>query len=288
MHDHAALKAASIAAERDGGCVLAFFLAGGDDQDEMLSGALRDLDAAIAQRGAVLHVRSGDVCKILTDIHAAHGILSVHTHETLEDTACEQAVAAWSMRAGLPFRVHEQYGPSGARHDDLAARERFMAAPRHEGPVQIVSRDIGIGPRPWLAMPATINATEGGRRAAIGLLRRSLGQVGDMDAIAALDAQSGAEMFAALRPHLALGVLSVREVWQAAMRARQHYLKAGQDIRASRMAGLIDRLPELHPDTARPDPGRARATRSTHARTQDRKGAQLSLDMFSDRPVTGR
>lgn len=283
LHDHAALKAASIAAERDGGCVLALYLADGGDNQGLLSAALRDLDAALAQRGASLHLRSGDVCDVLTKIHAAHGILSLHTHETLTDRAQEKAVAAWSMRAGLPFRVHAQFGPAGARRNDIAAWERFMAAPRHEGPAQIASRDIGVGARAYLAAAEGSENAAGGRRAAITLLRAALGQVADIDAIATPDANSGAQIFAALRPHLELGVLSVREVWQAAMRARQHFLKAGHDIRAARMAGLIERLPKLRPEGAQPGLDPAGTARTNRIGARDKGASQLSLDIFSDR-----
>lgn len=283
LHDHAALKAASIAAERDGGCVLALYLSDGAANASLLNAALRDLDAALAQRGAALHVRSGNVCDVLTKIHAAHGVLSLHTHETLNDREQEKAVAAWSMRAGLPFRVHAQFGPVGARRNDLAAWERFMAAPRHEGPAQIVSMDIGVGTRAFLVAPEGSENEAGGRRAAIKVLRAALGQVGDIGSIATPDANTGAQIFAALRPHLELGVLSVREVWQAAMRARQQFLKAGQDIRAARMAGLIERLPKLRPDDAQSGLDPAGTARTNRIGVRDKGASQLSLDIFSDR-----
>ena len=246
VHDHAALKAAHLASERDGGQVVPLFISPPQAKGALhLAPALRDLDQALAQRGAELHYRIGDAIECLSDIHAAHRILSLHVHETLAGSDLDRTVEAWSLRAGVPFRLHAQFGPDASNvhaSDYNSAREAFMSAPRHEAPSDLVARDIGAGRKPYLA-----DERAGGRKAAIELLRTGLGQVADLTQIAAFGAASGDHLFDQLRPHLELGVLSVREVWQAAISAQQQYLKAGHEIRAARVASFISRLSELQP-----------------------------------------
>lgn len=264
VHDHAALKAAHLAAARDGGQILPLYVGEGPALGP-LQGALRDLDEALAQRGADLHFRAGNVLEALNAIHTAHGISSLHAHSDPEDKDTERAVEAWSLRAGLPFRLQ-------AEASELSGRDawlRYMSAPRHEVPAEMQAANIGIGHKLYLGAPDAADAAEGGRQVAIKRLRAVLGQVSDLTEIAAPEQLTGDQVFQVLQPHLALGVLSVREVWQAAMRAQHQYLSAGQDIRAARMSRLLDRLQEmdLRAERARPSPKRART-------------GQYALDLF--------
>ena len=247
VHDHAALKAAHLACERDGGRVVPLFISTSQlDETPYVAAALRDLDQALAQRGAELHYRTGDAIECLSDIHAAHRILSLHVHETLAGDEFDRAVEAWSLRAGVPFRVHEQFRPdmrSNEASDHKSARQAFLTAPRHEAPSNLSAVDIGLGRKPYLQQQGS-----GGRKQAIECLRTGLGRVADLTQIGAPGAQSGDDLFDELKPHLDLGVLSVREVWQAAISAQQQYFKAGHEIRATRVASFISRLSELQPE----------------------------------------
>lgn len=275
VHDHAALKAVRLASERDGGRVLALYIAGSEDAAfPHLDAALRDLDHALAQRDTALHFRTGDAIECLSEIHAAHRILSLHSHDTLADDDLDRQVEAWSLRAGVPFRIHAQFGSD--RHADWAA---FMSAPRHEAPSALEGIDVGLGHKPYLTAAPDAEA-EGGRKAAIQLLRRALGQVSDLEKIGTSEAMSGDDVFKTLEPHLHLGVLSVREVWQAAISAQQQFVKVGHDIRAARVARLIARLSELQPrGTAPHAAGRSRGVPKPQSR-----GSQLSLDIFPTHP----
>lgn len=264
VHDHAALKAAHLAAARDGGQVLPLYVGDGPALGP-LRGAVRDLDEALAQRGAALHFRTGHVLDALNAIHTAHGILSLHAHHDPDDKDTERAVEAWSLRAGLPFRRHFEAGELPGREAWL----RYMSAPRHEVPTEIEAANIGIGHKLYLTGPEAPESAEGGRQVAIKNLRAVLGQVSNLSEIAAPDQLTGDQVFQLLQPHLALGVLSVREVWQAAMRAQHQYLSAGQDIRAARMSRLVERLQEmdLRTERSRPSPMRPRT-------------GQYALDLF--------
>jgi len=275
VHDHAALKAACQAAERDGGQVLALYIhpeyAARFDSvphpnEAMTQQALTDLRSALSQRGALLHLRQGDPLEVLSELHKRHGLTSLHTHLGLDQNPDLAAVEAWALRAGVRFEVFAQFGPEPSPLQTEPWKtewERFMARPRHEAPDMIPSANVGIGTWPDLG-PVESQASSGGRKVAIGLLRDFLGHT--TTATSAL--RSSKEALDGLRPHIELGVVSLREVWQAAVGAHQHAIKAGLDIRAAAIAGFLDQLPILAGVTAH---------RKAPRRRQPRPNEQLSL-----------
>ncbi len=284
MHDNAALRAACQSAERDGGGLLALYiLPPGLDVSELensaetrfLFEALRDLEGALAQRGGALHLRQGDVTSILSDVLRAHQVMSVHAHEIWIDDPDLRPVEAWSLRAGIPFRVHQQFGP---QHDPRATEpwqtmwERFMARPRHEAPDRIATANIGLGQWPRASSSENdgdASTQRGGRKHAIKSLRESLGAGGSSVTLSSVDA------IASLKPHIQMGALSPREVWQAAVSAHQQALKAGLDIRAASIASFLQMLPGLF----RPKVANARRTRGSRPTKRGVSGQQLSLGL---------
>lgn len=288
VHDHAALRAACQATERDGGSVLALYIAGAAYQDganatelRFLHQSLEDLRSALQQRDALLHVRSGDPAVVLSEIHRAHGVSSLHTHELSGDDPHQHLLEGWAMRAGVPFRVYPQFGP------DQGSTELwgdYMSRPRFETPDLTETANVGIGQ--WLD-PVAANedakalkgAPIGGRRRAIELMRGFLGTVSDTQRIASQQTESGAVFYDTLKPYLTLGVLSVREVWQAATSSQQHAKRAGQEIRAASIESLLRRLPELsrrkHGFAGGTGPTR-RAEKPVQTKAEDR---QLSLGL---------
>jgi len=284
VHDNAALRAACQAAERDGGALMALYvLPGGLDVSEaenstenrFLFDSLRDLEGALAQRGAVLHLRQGDVTTVLSDILRAHQVMSVHAHDIWAEDADFCAVEAWSLRAGIPFRLHQQFGPQqDPRTTELwqTAWERFMARPRHEAPDRIVTANIGIGQWPRASSSEHTEdppAQRGGRKHAIQMLRTSVG-AGNSGVT-----MTSAEAIASLKPHIQIGAVSPREVWQAAVGAHQQALKAGLDIRAASIASFLQMLPGLF----RPKAANARPRRASRSTERDITGQQLSLGL---------
>ena len=277
VHDHAALKAAHLAAERDHGLVLPLFVGSGPTSPE-LSAALKDLDEALAGRGAALHFRTGNVIEALTAFHTAHHIASIHAHADPDDRKTERAVETWSVRAGVPFRLHDAPGQGDK------AWVRDMSAPRHEGPVHLKAANVGLGHKLYASGADDSGRAAGGRKAAVKLLRSLLGQLSDLSGIAAPEARAADPGLAALDAHLQLGVLSVREVWQAASAARHQYMAAGQDIRAARLAGLLEHLQKQFQRGGHGQDGSARRAQVRGVSNPDaraRRGAQLSLDLFA-------
>lgn len=290
VHDNAALRAASQAAERDGGKVMALFVMppamdaaaiGSDAEATFLFESVRDLQAALAQRGAVLHLRRGEVTSVLSDMHRAHQVMSLHLHDTWMEDANLRGVEAWSLRAGIPLRLHKQFSPyqnpieSGSWQ---TAWERFMARPRHEAPDMIATANVGIGqwPRASTAGSNDIEgAAPGGRKPAIQILRAFLGagQAGSQVALSSVEAVE------ALKPHLKLGAVSPREVWQAAVGAHQQALKAGLDIRAASIASFLQLLPALFRPQSKQAGSNGVRRRASNAPSAVEAGQQLSLGL---------
>lgn len=263
VHDHAALRAACQTAERDGGQVLALYIHRGPaarfemapiENGGFLIDALADLRAALSQRDALLHVRSGDPPEVLSELHKQHRIVSVHRHQSVLPVPRLPAVEAWALRAGVRFEFYPQFDPQVplTSHEPWQTIwERFMARPRHEAPDEISSANVGIGS--WTDLASDLEAaseaqsSRGGRKVAIGVLRSFLG----FSDAQGSELQSGKDAFEALRPHLEVGAVSPREVWQAAIGAHQHALKAGLDIRAASIASFLQCLPSLSEAHAR-------------------------------------
>lgn len=286
VHDNAALRAACQTAERDGGALMALYILPtaidlGETENRaetsFLFESLRDLEGALAQRGAALHLRQGDVTSVFSDILRAHQVKSLHAHDGWADDTDSRDVEAWSLRAGVPFRRHPQFGP----HPDARATEswqtmweRFMARPRHEAPDHITTANIGLGQWPRASSPKAETTEEapslrGGRKHAIQTLRSCLGTG------RATVTLSSADAIAALKPYLQIGAVSPREVWQAAVGAHQQALKAGLDIRAASFASFLQLLPGLF----RPESENARSRRSSHPTERNVTGQQLSLGL---------
>ncbi|MEO1552352.1 MAG: deoxyribodipyrimidine photo-lyase [Pseudomonadota bacterium] len=294
VHDHAALRAACQAAAREGGQVMALYIlpkptgleADGETMESaFLYQALTDLRAALAQREAILHLRHGTVLDVLSELHTEHQILSLHAHEAEQTYPIETATEAWALRAGVQFQLYPQFHPrtSPRSHESWqTVWERFMACPRNEAPDLIPSANVGMGrwPDQHDAAPVPIDpvnpdVSSGGRKQAIQKLRSFLGT----DTRAGPNAQSGQEAFRALKPHLLLGAVSPREVWQAAIGAHQHALKAGLDIRAAAIASFLQLLPSLSQNRSQSARTQGRPARAARPSGPADSGQQLSLGL---------
>lgn len=274
VHDHAALKAACLAAGRDGGVVLPLYIHPPEaPETAFLFESLVDLEAALEPRGAALHFRHGDPVELLSELHRAHNVLGLYVHETPHPAPSDAQVEAWCLRAGVAVRTFPQFGPEHAY--GAKAFDDFMAAPRHAAPPEIPAAQVGIGQRPVLAASDTPVDHKGGRKAAIETLKQLLGPISDLSRIAVETPPGQATLFEQLAPYLELGTMSVRETWQAAVTARNQYLAAGQDIRAARVTELIRQLPSFQRPRRNP--------RRRELRPQPGKDGQFSLDLGATR-----
>jgi deoxyribodipyrimidine photo-lyase len=198
-----------------------------------------------------------------------HRVLSVDFHQSRLSDPMEKAVETWSLRAGVRVRPHAQFHPGMTAQSSESWQmlwERFMAQPRHEAPDELHAANVGIGTWPRENFEGEL----GGRKSAIQTLRRLFGGT-----VGIKDLPSGPDAFAALEPHLRLGVLSLREVWQAAVSAHQHALKSGMDIRAASIASFLQVLPDFIDSPN----GQSRASQRARSTKATKPGHQFSLGL---------
>ncbi|WP_310475941.1 deoxyribodipyrimidine photo-lyase [Sandarakinorhabdus sp.] len=257
VHDHAPLAAACTS----GRPVLPLYIVepelwqqpdASGRQFEFLCESLADLDRSLTARGGRLVVRVGDACQVLHDLHAAHGITAIHAHEetgNLWSFARDKAVRRWARAAGVPVIEARQHGVWRAlnNRNGWAARwEAMMRSPRLPAPATIRMADVAGDALPGAAalglVPDPCQRQPGGRRAGLELLKSFLNQRGRPYRAAMSAPDSGADHCSRLSPHLALGTISMREAFQAALVARQRWTEAGDGVFVRSIESFISRL----------------------------------------------
>ncbi len=256
--DHAALAAACNA----GGPVLPLYIFEPEywslpehsgRQFEFLLECLQDLDEALRARGSRLVIRVGQAAHIFAALHKTCGIAAIHCHEEtgLQWTFDrDKAVRAWSLRAGVPVREHRQHGVTrGLKQRSGWNRqwESLMSAPRIAPPDAIPASIVPSDPWPNaedLGLPVDLcpGRQQGGRKAALELLKSFLADRGRTYRKSMSSPQSAAETCSRLSPHLAFGTLSVREAYQSAVGARRKRKAAGDEAFAASIDSFISRL----------------------------------------------
>ena len=257
LHDHAPLCAAVASGQR----VLPLYIVepglwaeadASGRQYAFLSESLAELQRSLAARGARLVVRVGDAVQVLADLHRRHGISAIHAHEetgNLWTFARDRAVRRWARDSGVAMLEARQHGVWRALNDrnGWAARwAAMMRAPRLPAPASMMMANVpgeavpdaaalGLPPDPCQHQP-------GGRREGLKLLKSFLDHRGRPYRAAMSAPDSGAEHCSRLSPHLALGTLSMREAFQAALAARSRWQAAGDGGFVRSIDSFISRL----------------------------------------------
>lgn len=218
-----------------------------------LAESLADLDAALSARGSRLVIRVGEAVQVMHDLHASQGIHSIHAHEEtglLWTYTRDRAVRGWARRSGVPVIEHRQHGVwrGPVSRDGWAGRwKRMMAAPSLRAPVTLPLPNIASDPLPdavalGLAPDPCPRRQTGGRVEAAGLLKGFLNQRGRDYRRAMSSPLTGAESCSRISAHLALGCLSMREAYQAGVRARLRHAEASDGVFARSVDSFISRL----------------------------------------------
>ena len=226
VHDHAPLAAACASGEP----VLALYIfepelwSGPDGtarQLTFLKESLTELAEALRERGAELVIRIGEASEVFNQLHRDHGITAIHFHSENRkgaEGARIEDVRRWALRAGVSLREQENDGvlkPLGPSQSWRARWQGHMSAPRRLAPEFIFSatarsEEISDIQLPHLQESDESPAPPGGRTHAVRLLRR---------AFVSGDAHTFRDVVRALKQHIGMGTISVREAVQAAMRA---------------------------------------------------------------------
>ncbi len=218
-----------------------------------LAECLVDLDGALAARDAGLVVKVGEAVKVLSDLHSAYGIAAIHAHEEtglLWTYARDRVVRSWAKRADVPFLEYRQHGVWRAlsNRDGWARRwEQMMRAPAAPPPEHIRWAAIASDPFPdglalGLRQEACPGRQRGGRAEALFLLAEFLAQRGRPYRRAMSSPLGGAAACSRISAHLAFGCLSMRETYAAAVRAKDRWRKAGDDVFAQSLHAFASRL----------------------------------------------
>jgi len=214
---------------------------------------LSDLDGALRLRGARLVVRTGDVVRILADLHGRYGLARIHAHEEtglLWTYDRDRAVRRWARINGVGLAEYRQFGvfrPHPSRDGWARRWEALMRAPVLPPPAQIRMAEVPSGPAPdaeglGLSGDACPGRQAGGRREAIRLLGEFLGARGRTYRRAMSSPLGGATACSRISPFLAMGCISVRETYQAALRARMTWRASGDEAFAASITSFISRL----------------------------------------------
>jgi deoxyribodipyrimidine photo-lyase len=220
---------------------------------EFLLESLRCLDTALRALGSALRVETGDAVEIFERINRSNGIEAVHAHEEtglLWTYARDRRVRAWAKRAGVPVvevRQHGVWRASQGRDGWAQKWDRMMARPAVPTPARVRgptppgtdwpdAAALGLDPDPCTGRQ------RGGRAEGLGQLRsfltaRGRGYRKDMSSPAA-----GAASCSRISAHLAMGSVSIREAYQAALTARAQWRAAGDADYVQSIESFVARL----------------------------------------------
>lgn len=233
VHDHAPLARATRAANETGGEVMCIYLfepsvlQSGDyaaQHFEFAKECLVELDAALRERGAALHIFTGEAVETFAALHAMHPITQLWSHEETGNAityARDIAVGAWAKTQLIEWNEIAQFGVVRrlASRNGWATRwERHMRAPQIKAPTEIPAAQFSRVTTQFsdtnFPEPDKPHRQRGGRTLALRALESFLTTRGLTYQRGMSSPNTAPQVCSRLSPYLALGVLSMREVTQ--------------------------------------------------------------------------
>ncbi len=214
---------------------------------------LDSLDADLRRRGAQLTLRVGEALDVFAALHAEHGLTAIRAHEEtglIQTWERDKAVAAWARSRGIAFLEQPQHGiirglktrNGWAKKWDAFMGRAPVPAPERIAGAGLVSDEhrnaaaLGLSPDPCPGRQP------GGRNAAIEDLASFLGRRGRRYRREMSSPVTAYQACSRISAHLALGSLSMREAYQAALRARTNKREAEDRAFAQSIDSFIARL----------------------------------------------
>lgn len=190
--------------------------------------SLRELYAALRQRGGQLHIVCGEATTVLQQIYQQQPFVQVLAHEETGNGWTYQRdlqVAAWCRRQRVSFREFPQFGvvrrlPDRDQWRDLW--EQHMARPQFDLPDSLNWQALNLPlqvPEPaalFLQQPDPPARQRGGRQTGLAVLQEFLTQRSASYRGGISSPLKAPSACSRLSPYLAYGCLSLREVVQAA------------------------------------------------------------------------
>jgi deoxyribodipyrimidine photo-lyase len=198
-----------------------------------IADCLEHLTEALRELGQPLIIRSGEAGDLFRKLHQRHGIAHLWSHEetgNLWTFERDKAVASFCKQAGIGWTELPQFGVvRGLKNRDLWSQnvERFMRQPCISAPENIAAvHGIEPGAIPDaldLGLPADPcpGRQRGGRAEALALLDSFFAGRGRQYTFAMSSPLTADKACSRLSPHLAAGVLSMRETHQRALMERR-------------------------------------------------------------------
>ena len=198
--------------------------------------SLNDLHRALAERGASLIVRRGDVCEVLSALHQCHGIAALWSHEETGNHWTfqrDRKVAAWCRQHDVPWHEFPQHAVVRrlVSRDDW---DRLWHQRMSEAPVPAPAHLATLIDE-TLQLPAELGADlrpcplrqPGGRQHGLRLLDSFLHRRGRFYRSSMSSPIPAAKSCSRLSPHLAWGTVSLREVLHRLWRRQQENIESG-------------------------------------------------------------
>jgi deoxyribodipyrimidine photo-lyase len=265
VHDHAPLSAAIASATERGGSVLPVFFIepgywqGSDTsarQYQFAVGSALDLRESLRRLNLPLWIVQADAPQGLAELQNRFGICALYSHQESGNDwtyTRDRAVTEWAKAAGVAWHEYRQFGVlRGLRlRGDWAGRwEKFMrrsviASPHsqtvasawHDAPEANYVPDFRAvlnSSQRWNNALAEQVRPAHGRTAARSLFHSFLNERGEHYTRAMSSPLSAADACSRLSPHLTWGNLSMREVYQATLRAQKRLEEGGVNARTGR------------------------------------------------------
>ncbi|MDE8344311.1 MAG: FAD-binding domain-containing protein [Acidocella sp.] len=200
-------------------------------QYQFLKGCVDDLAVKIRGCGGVLYVGTGPILDILKQILAAYGPFDLWSHEETGNGwtfARDRAVRRWAKQHGVRWTERPQFGVvrgPGLNRDRWSSQwNRAMEQPITPSPLDItwVQSEISLDPPSanlmGLAQDGILYPQPPGRDAALATLESFLKVRGEHYTRGMSSPLSAEHMCSRLSPYIAYGCISMREVYQAAIR----------------------------------------------------------------------
>jgi deoxyribodipyrimidine photo-lyase len=221
--------------------------------------SLTALRAALAERGGSLFVRVGEAADVFEALRHELHIGGVWAHEETGNAityARDRAVRRWAKAHGIAVHEYAQHGVVRPLHDRdswAGLWEARMRQPQAPDPGRVVVPVSGAygplepGPIPdgralGLADDVRTGAQPGGELHGLALLDSFLHERGEGYRWAMSSPLTAENECSRLSPHLAFGTLSLRGVFQAALRRGADARAQGETAWSRAMDSFTDRL----------------------------------------------
>ena len=224
---------------------------------DFLAECLSELRHELSLVGQPLVIRTGEILNILHDLHQQFSINTLWSYqETWNDWTYsrDRSVKAWCKQHAIPWREPKQFGVyrAMASRDGWAAKwDKMMTRPILEKPVFSEALEIDAGYIPsaldiGLKEDSCPGRQRGGRSRGMDYLQSFLYQRGTFYQTEMSSPVTAYDACSRISPYLSFGVLSIKEVYQAAIKRRNEVRSQPSEVNKPWLNALRAFIGRLH------------------------------------------